>query len=585
MTTVFFDCEVYLNYFYVLFKSDGGRKMEFRLHNNRRSGDIKTLTAILAKNKLVSFNGTAYDLPVIAGFLAGYDNKKLKRLSDTIIKSNAPWEITDKFPDLKWYAPNHIDLTGVTPLRQSLKAYGCRIHSPKLQDLPIEPSATISDTDAATLERYCRNDVEVTKQIYTHLYPQLMLRADIGRAYGTDMRSKSDVQIAEAILRDKLKEAGVNVRRRATKVEPFKYKIPDWVSFESEALSDVLNRVREAVFEVNNKGAVQLPEIIDQVIEFDGAKYKLGIGGLHSQEKKQVVVPNDDEYFGEYDVTSFYPSIIIGQKLYPEHLTEKFVEIYEGIFDERVKAKHAKDMVTANTYKIVLNGSYGKFGSPYSFLYSPELLIQTTLTGQLSLLMLIEWMSTIGVRVTSANTDGINILFYKAIYKKVNSVAKLWQEMTGYGLEWTKYLATYSESVNSYIALKPDGSAKTKGLYEDGSIAKGYSAQVCNDAIVNYLSKGSPIEPHIRNETDITKFLVMRGVTGGATWRDKKLGKIVRWYYATDGEEIRYVKNGNKVATSDGANPMMDLKPGLPDNLDYQWYIDNTHKKLKRLGL
>jgi len=279
-----------------------------------------------------------------------------------------------------------------------------------------------------------------------------------------------------------------------------------------------------------------------------------------------------------------YPSIIIGQSLYPKHLGEEFIGIYKKLFDERMVAKRAGDKTTADTLKIVLNASYGKFGSKYSFLYSPELLIQTTLSGQLALLMLIERVTAVGARVVSANTDGVNVLMPKSLKPTVDAVCNQWSKDTSYILEWTEYKATYSESVNSYVALK-EGGAKTKGLYESGSIRKGYSAQVCNDAIVEYLSYAIPIEDTIMDETDIRKFLIMRGVRGGGVWRGTELGKVVRWYMSLNGEPIRYKTNGNKVAGSDDAVPMMDLVDGIPDDLDRHKYIELANKKLKRLGL
>ena len=57
----------------------------------------------------------------------------------------------------------------------------------------------------------------------------------------------------------------------------------------------------------------------------------------------------------------------------------------------------------------MLNGTFGKTGSPYSVLFAPEMMIQTTITGQLALLMLIEHLETASISVISANTDGIVI--------------------------------------------------------------------------------------------------------------------------------------------------------------------------------
>lgn len=583
---VAFDVECYSNYFLVLFKGLDGRVIKVSRHNDIIEGDMKVVNAIYRINPLISFNGDNYDIPMLCAFMDGWSNADLKKLSDAIIVKNlSRWQLTDYFPKLRVRQPQagHIDLTGATPLQASLKAYGCRIHSEKLQDLPIDPSATITCGQVDVLERYCENDVDVTWDIYDTLKPQLKLRGQMTKEYGVDMRSKSDAQIAEAIIKQRMQEAGHSVDKRDTPVKPFKYNVPGFILFKDPTLRTVLDAVRSCEFTIKDTGNVILPDTISQVIEFDGTKYKLGIGGLHSQEKRQVVEPTADEVLGEYDVASMYPSIILGQNLYPKHLGEEFLEIYRAIFEERLAAKRSGNKTVADTLKIVLNSSYGKFGSKYSFLYSPELLVQTTLSGQLALLMLIERVTSVGAKVVSANTDGINVLMPKSLKPRVDAVCDRWSKDTTYVLEWTEYKATYSESVNSYVALKDDG-AKTKGLYESGSIAKGYSAQICNDAIVAYLKDDVPIRETIYGCNDIRQFLVMRGVRSGGVWQGKELGKVVRWYFSVCGASIHY-KNGNKVAGSDGAMPMMDLVYYLPDDLDLERYVEIAETKLKRLGL
>jgi hypothetical protein len=44
----------------------------------------------------------------------------------------------------------------------------------------------------------------------------------------------------------------------------------------------------------------------------------------------------------------------------------------------------------SDSLKIVNNGTFGQTGNPYCFLNGPNLMVQTTLTGQLCSLMLIE---------------------------------------------------------------------------------------------------------------------------------------------------------------------------------------------------
>ena len=586
--TVALDIECYVNYFLVLVKSEDGRIVRASMHNDKVDGNLAVMKSVITKSEVVTFNGENYDIPMVSAFLAGWTNAELKALSDTIIVDDVPrWKLADTYPKLRILrlAKGHVDLVGVTPLQASLKAYGCRIHSRKLQDLPIDPSALISDNDAKVLEKYCENDVDVTWDIYRTMTPELDLRRDMTKTYAINMLSKSDPQIAEAIIKHYMEEREHKVEKREGKVKPFKYTIPDFIKFKTTELQQVLETVRGCTFKVKPTGNVELPDAISQVIEFAGAKYKLGIGGLHSQEKRQVVKPTADQVLGEYDVASMYPSIILGQNLYPKHLGEAFLEVYREIFNERMAAKRSGNKTTADTLKIVLNASYGKFGSKYSFLYSPELLIQTTLSGQLALLRLIEAITHVGGQVVSANTDGVVVLMDKSRKPKIDGVCDQWTKQTSYLLEWTEYRALYSESVNSYVALKPEGGAKTKGLYESGSIRKGYSAQVCNDAVVAYLKDNVPVDETIRSCTDVRQFLIMRGVRGGAVWKGEALGKVVRWYIGTEGEAIRYSTNGNKVAGSDGAVPMMDIVESLPYDLDLDRYVEIAKQKLKRLGL
>ena len=44
-------------------------------------------------------------------------------------------------------------------------------------------------------------------------------------------------------------------------------------------------------------------------------------------------------------------------------------------------------------------------------------------------------------------------------------------------------------------------------------------------------------------------------------------------------------KNGNKVPKTDGAKPMMELSDTVPDDLDYQYYIDEAQTILEGLGI
>lgn len=252
--------------------------------------------------------------------------------------------------------------------------------------------------------------------------------------------------------------------------------------------------------------------------------------------------------------------------------------------EELKKELHIKKS-TSNSLKLVINSSFGLFGNKYSFLYSPDLLIQTTITGQLALLMLIEGITSVGAKAVSANTDGVNILCNKDIYDDVNNVCFNWEITTGLELEENRYRATFNESVNSYIAIQADGDVKSKGNYALPSLMKNTVNSVCIEAVIDYLANGTPIEQTINVCDDIKKFLTVRSVAGGGVCGDQYLGKVVRWYYGDNENTINYKKNGNKVPKSDGAVPCMDLPDQFPSDLNREWYIQEAHKMLGLLGL
>lgn len=248
----------------------------------------------------------------------------------------------------------------------------------------------------------------------------------------------------------------------------------------------------------------------------------------------------------------------------------------------------------ADTNKINLNGAFGKFGNPWSILYSPDLLIQTTVTGQLALLMLIEMLEQhSAIQVVSANTDGIVIKCRRESAHHLELTIKDWEQTTGFETEETRYKALYSRDVNSYIALKEGGGVKLKGAYaEPEPVASSWPSphmQICVTAACEYLEHGVPLDMTVRLCDDIKQFIEVRNVTGGGQWRGQYLGRAVRWYYSTDGDPITKVKanktgNHDKVAGTDGCRPLMFMDGSIPADLDYARYVADAEQILRDIG-
>ena len=322
-----------------------------------------------------------------------------------------------------------------------------------------------------------------------------------------------------------------------------------------------------------------------------------------------------------------------------------------------LKEEKARLAVQDKGAKIMLNGSYGKLGSGYSVLFAPHLMVAVTLTGQLSLLMLIEKAHLAGIPIVSANTDGIIFRCPRSMFNgfvlredgsptdrlrpsALQDVIDWWEGVTSFNMEFAEYRSVYSQSVNTYIAVKPDGSYKRKGILANhwreelpwggrnsdydpirSGLMKNPQMTICADAALGLILHNIPVEQTIRECMDVREFLTVVNATGGATWGpggpiyetverldgkgktvrsealvgyegEEYLGKVVRYYWSTKGNPIIKVKGHNvtgnrpKVSKTEGSRPMMTLPDDLavPDDLDFQRYIEEAYAILRDIG-
>lgn len=628
-----FDVETYRNFWYVAFKClDNGKFVAFERSPDHDFNPTKLLW-MLWRFCIVGFNSTSYDLPMIELAIKGASCNELKEASDYIIKSGiaygtkkvTPYDFEKKYK-IKIGRYNHIDLFNVCPVNggvtarpASLKLYAGRLHCERMQDLPIPPDHILTQEDAAVVRPYCCNDLANTELLFNELAPEIQLRVEMSEEYGVDLRSKSDAQVAETVINSELEKVLGYYPKKPTIADdgPLYFNVPDFVCFQTPQLKSVLETLRNAAFYLDGLGSPIMPKELEKLkVQIGKSVYKLGMGGLHSTEKKVAHIATDEIILADNDVESFYPRTILNQRLCPSHLGEAFLIVYEKIVNTRIHAKHmAKECkkagdkkaakrweIIASSLKIVINGSFGKLGNKYSTFYAPQLMLQVTITGQLVLLMLIEAIELAGVEVISGNTDGFISKYHKSRHEEVRSIIAAWEAQTNYKTEETRYKAVYSRDVNSYVAIKESGDpearfldeklgAKTKGTYcERGSalnsiLSKNPEALVCSDAVIQFLVNNVPVEETIKKCKDFRRFVSVKNVHGGGEKNGKYLGKVVRWYYPkNEGGHIAYVPSGNKVGKTDGARPVMDLPETFPDDINYDWYIEEARSMLYDCG-
>lgn len=604
-----FDIECYINYFLIAFKNMTTGKSIYFEKWKCYNLDYAKLSWVMHNFTIVSFNGNYYDMPIAALALAGKTESQLKAATNMIINENYRGYQVLKKAKVKSLKCDHIDIMEVAPQSGSLKIYGGRAGSHRMQDLPFHHASELTPLQIAIVRYYCINDLDVTHLLYDTLKEERELRDHMSEEYGVDLRSKSDAQIAEAVIAKRIEELTC-MRPAKPKIDPgtsYRYNVQSYMKFQTPLMQGVIERIRNTWFTVGMDGSIDLPkEIRGLKLTIGESTYKLGIGGLHSTEKKTSHFSDDYYLLEDVDVESYYPRIIINQFIFPKHLGSVFVKVFDTIVEVRLTAKHSGDKKVADSLKIVINGTFGKLGSKWSIFYSPDLLIQVTLTGQLSLLLLIETLELNGIPVVSANTDGIVIKCPRHKLDLRNQILDWWQKETQFVLDGNVYEALCSKDVNNYFAVKQqrkkDGSVdiKAKGVYADPGLRKNPTAVVCSEAVRKFVSQKIPIETTINEETNLLKFLSVRKVKSGAvalttsTEGEKEvldsefLGEAIRWYYATEPENQKYrmvvAKNGNKVPKSDQARPLMTLPDAFPEDLNKEWYVNESYRILKDIG-
>jgi hypothetical protein len=605
-----FDTECYPNYWLAAFKCPTtGKAVLFEMGSEDpfedgipcQTFDLIKFKWVLENFTIVNFNGRKYDFPICSLVLAGYSTQDMWDATCMIIVEQLQAQDVYKRYKTQRLEINQIDLIELTALGPGLKVCAARLHAQRLQDLPFKPGTVLSYDQILIVRRYCVNDLDNTGLLYQDKIPQIELREQTGRQFGIDLRSHSDAQMAEAIISAEMKRIKGKKFLHRTKVEsvqPFKYRTPSFIKFNSALMNYVLDTVQQAVFKVDHiTGELLMPETIDALdIKMGNCEYKFGLGGMHTHEQNIAHLTDDHNIMIDTDATSYYPYLILNAGMFPKNLGRDFLLIYNGIVVKRVTAKEAGDIIVAECLKIVANGTFGKLGSMWSIMFAPELFIQVTLTGQLCIVMLGERFEFAGIPVTSVNTDGIVVKCPRNKIEQFHAIVKQWEIDTGLKTEETRYKATYSKDINNYIAVyevpQKGELYKTKGLYSKTNPKKNAVNEVCIDAIKALMTTNTPISQTIQGCKELSKFTTMRNTSKGggavklnADGNHEYLGKVVRWYYANGVEgEIISCNTGNKVARSEGGKPCMDLPAEFPNDVNHQWYVDECYKILKNIG-
>jgi hypothetical protein len=606
------------------------------LHENQENEEIH-----------ISFNGIAFDAQITEyilllnemwAILPGEDiaGRIYEKAQEVIDKSSSGewldfYEGNMHIRQLDVFKLNHWDNPAK---RSSLKWIQFTMDYHNVEDMPIHHSDSIrTKEDLDMVIDYCINDVHSTKQILHKSKKQVNLRRELSKKYKINLFSASEPKISKELfllfLSEKTGIPKKEIKYSKTRRNEIVVKdiILPYVKFNHPILKDVHEEFKKTIIDPEyTKGA------LSKSIIYHGAKTKFGLGGIHGARDSGLYVAKDGMIIMTSDVKSYYPNLAIRNQWAPAHLPKKeFCEQYEWFYDERIKIP--KSDPRNYVYKIVLNSTYGLSNDKFSFLYDPQLTMQITVNGQLSMLMLYEMiMERIpGAIPLMQNTDGLETMIPADFKEEYLKVCKEWEEMTDLVLEHDQYQKLILADVNSYIAVhnyhevtreeynsivtktpwyltKVEkgkyfyAPTKCKGRleFEDLPLHKDKSALIVRKAIFNYFIHDIPPEKTINESRNIYDFCIGKRIKGNwyfeeryvedQEYKTKTLTKTVRYYMSKTGSKIVKInKSDGRELTTEAGKSLLTVfnkyveKEWLEYNINTKYYLDAVYRELDNI--
>ena len=578
----------------------------------------------------VGYNNLRFDAQVVEWILRSYEQwheasglsitaKIAQKAADVIHDAN--FEVFPEFREdqlsfkqIDLFKVNHYDNKN---RMVSLKRLEFEMDLENIEEMPIHHTKTNMTKEEIVLTMdYCRNDVHATYEFYKittgncdhPLYKgnnQIELRQDIEEEFGIPCLNYSDSKIGDEMIKkyyceqkgikpDMLPKKGFF--RKDIRV---KNCIADYVEFKTPQLKLFLKKMKGTVLGLQD-------DFKEHITFYDNA-YSFMKGGLHTENKPEIFEADENYEIIDWDVSSYYPAIIINNKRYPSHLGKEFLLGYKQMFERRLELKpkaktdkRIKGIVGA--LKLAVNSVYGKSSDMQSWIYDRQLTMFTTITGELSLFMLIESYELAGIHVISANTDGVTIRIKKTDLDTMHSINAWWSEITQYELERTDYSRIIFSTVNDYLAVKTDGEVKKKGDFlTDFELHKNKSGRVVPIALEQYFINGTPVADTIRSHRNIYDFAMRQRATKDFHFEGRSeagtmvYNKLIRYYVSNMGEKLLKVKNEDtdsraaaisQVEAGDWVMTVCNhLSPKHPlDNINHSYYIEKAERIINKIN-
>ena len=504
----------------------------------------------LAQNRIemVGFNNVGFDYPVIHAMMnnpAGATAEFAYRKAMDIIQgqdrfSSAIWPNDRYIPQIDLFKIMHFDNKARST---GLKALEFAMRSESVEDLPFPVGTYLTSDQIDTLISYNLHDVSETKAFYHKVKDQIEFRRYLTEKYQRDFMNHNDTKIGKDFFIMQLGDDVCFARDFTGKRGPRQTPRPQialgdiifpYVRFEHPEFNRILDWFRAQVI-TETKGVFE-----DVNCTVAGFEFVFGTGGIHGSLNNVIVDEDEHHVIIDADVTSMYPSLGIVNRIYPEHLGERFCDIYTDVKNQRVS--YAKGTPENAMLKLALNGVYGDSNNKYSPFYDPQYTMAITINGQLSICMLAERLLAVpGIMLLQVNTDGLTCRVPRWAEEQYAAICKQWEADTRLDLEYARYKRMAIRDVNGYVAVDTKGKVKRKGPYEYvRQWHQDASALVIPRAAEAALVHGTDITEFIMRHDDPFDFMLRAKAPGGSQlWHgDERVSRTVRYYVGVQGAPL-----------------------------------------------
>lgn len=619
-----------------------GKKESVEFLMNDRQNDLYDLIKWLEDNKhipLVGWNILNFDIQIIEFIYRNYEKwynlsgleiaKLLAEKSNEVIE-NSNSSGFNEFRE-EWLNFQVIDLFkihhGDNKNRMGSMSLKCMEY---YLDRDIEvfdwtnSAETFTDEELQKLIHYCRDeDVATTTDMYfltigktdNSVYKdnnQIQIRLDIQDEFDIPCINYSNSKIGDEIIKKfYCEEKGIEYKQLPRKgffrkEIKLSHSVPKYVKFQTKQLQDLHKEIKNTVLKQD--------EEYKKKFQFFEETYTLARGGLHSaSENKQY--HSDEEYIIiDADVSGYYVVTAIERGYYPYHLGKEFLAGYRRMYNKRIELKPLSK--TNDKIKGVVQGLkeggvsvYGKSSDFDSWLFDKQMTLNICITGELTLLMLIEENELAGYKCIMANTDGATFIVKRSEIDNFYKICNNWCKLTSYELEYVEFKSVWFSNVNNYLGIKTDGKIKKKGdaFLTDYEIFKDKSNRIISLALEDYFVNNTPVEDFINKHDNIFDFCARGKVnrdfylkaTNKQENTEENFNKLIRYYIAKKGVKLFKIKrescqtNAAKVSevVADAkfqqtlnTPSKVDLKKEL-ENVDRIWYINKAKEIILKIEL